>query len=766
VNANNLLSDKDVLISTNQDLDRAYDQRERHHDERKASALTEQQQRCHQVFKITNYEEQKNINPRRVEGTCQWALQCPKYIRWWGSKCNDLLWISADPGCGKSVLARSIIDDHLEALSPGVTICYFFFKDHNDQNRLDTALCSMVHQLFSQRPHLLPHAIPSWKQNGEGLRHEVDDLWRILTTAGLADLSHQTICIFDALDECREKDQRRLIEKLRFFYPQTSSSTKGTIFKFLVTSRPYDHIQEGFRSNTDNFSHVHIKGEEENNRIHEEIDLVVKIKVKELAELVPLSADLHQRVKEQLLRMEHRTYLWLELAIDDIHTTFKNSLRPVEEPIRLIPRSVSEAYEKILCRVPPGQWDTVKKIFSIIVAAQRPLTIREMAIALGIFTRPKSRTTILAGLDLISLDGKLRRLCGLFVFTNNSKIYLIHQTAREFLITRRTERPESMTWPGCVNFQDAHRALSEICVAYLFHMEMQKGSCQFPTSTESCTGIDTFLSYSATYWIKHMRNTSGFESHFLRLAGSLCCAQQKPMWLDIVEPPFQYYRYANEPLPFFWVARWGLKEVAYLLLEDSKIQITNDVLKKAAANNKPAVIELLLDRKGDEINVTDSVVQEAAANEESGVAIMELLIERGGKEIKITDEVMQKAARNGKSGLAIIKSLVAVLDRGGNEVTITGKVMESAAANLWSGLKIIQYLLDRKDIAVRITPRVLRAVLEHPRWKDIVRLLRPRRYLIRRIIREKTDNHTRARLSGNAKWNIKRNKAKLNRKVK
>jgi hypothetical protein len=677
--------------------------------------------------------------------------------------------VSADPGCGKSVLAKSIIDDYLESSYPSVRICYFFLKDNDAQNNLSNALCSVLHQLFSQ-PQLLQYAIPTWGENGETLQQEVDKLWRILITATLADISCKTICIFDALNECRETDQHRLIEKLQAFHGQLSSSTKKTCLKFLVTSRPYDLIQDRFRAITDSFPHIHIKGEQQNDQTHEEIDLVVRIRVRELAETVPLSPELHHRIEQQLLQMEHRTYLWLHLAIDDIRTTFKRSLRPTELSIAQIPipPSVNAAYEKILGRVPDNQWDTVKKILEIIVAARRPLTIGEMAMALGIATCSEPRTTKQAGLDPINLDEKLRQLCGLFVFTNNSKIYLIHQTAREFLIGSGVERPESMVWQGCVNNHDAHRALLGICVAYLILKENQNGPCQLPTGTESCTESDRFLRYSATYWIEHMRNTGSFESRFLRLAGSLCCLKQNPVWLRSVEQPFQYYPYANEPLPFFWVARWGLEDVAYLLLEDSKIQIPNDVLEKAAANNKPSVIKLLLDRKGDAVKVTDSVVQVAAANQESGVTIMKLLIEWRSKEINITNEVMQNAARNGKSGLEIIKHLVDFLDRGGHEVTITGKVLESAAANLSSGLDIIQYLIGRKDIAVRITPRVLRMVLKHPLWEDILRLLRPKGHLNRRIIREKFQNHTRACLSGsgNAKWKIKRNIPKLTRKVK
>lgn len=91
-----------------------------------------------------------------------------------------------------------------------------------------------------------------------------------------------------------------------------------------------------------------------------------------------------------------------------------------------------------------------------------------MAIALGIATCSKPRITKQARLDLSNLDEKLRQLCGLFVFTSKSKIYLIYQTAREFLISKGVERPESMVWQECVNDQDADRVLLEICVAYLY----------------------------------------------------------------------------------------------------------------------------------------------------------------------------------------------------------------------------------------------------------------------------------------------------------
>jgi hypothetical protein len=77
--------------------------------------------------------------------------------------------------------------------------------------------------------------------------------------------------------------------------------------------------------------------------------------------------------------MEHRMYLWLYLALDDIRTMFNTSLRPDEESIRLIPSSVNAAYEKILDGVISEQVPTVRAILQIIVGAWYPLTTQEMA---------------------------------------------------------------------------------------------------------------------------------------------------------------------------------------------------------------------------------------------------------------------------------------------------------------------------------------------------------------------------------------------------
>ncbi|KAF3391859.1 Ankyrin repeat domain-containing protein 50 [Talaromyces pinophilus] len=485
---------------------KAFDQRECHHREKMERALTENQRRCHQAFKTSTYEQYKDINPNRVKGTCEWVLKSSEYRRWWESSSNDLLWISADPGCGKSVLAKSLIDEVFHASTPTVSICYFFFKDNDEQNSLATALCAILHQLFGLQPHLLRYALPFWEKNREKIHQGVEDLWHIFMAAMSDPESVDTICVFDALDECRRSDQKQLIGKLQQYYTKHRLSPPRSSLKFLVTSRPYDEIEEDFQSIIELFPQIHLRGEEENDQIHDEISLVVKIRVSELGKQLKLKATTEARLEKVLLEMEHRTYLWLYLAIDDIRTMFKDSLRPDQESVPLIPKSVNEAYRKILDRVTPRQEATVKTILRIIVGARRPLTIMEMAMALGVATSKSARTVVEAKVDLEGLGEKIRRLCGLFVFINDSKIYLIHQTAREFLITN-IDGTTRHKWHFLLI--DIEKEMVEICARYLLMDDL--------TDREWQENVHGLLVYSAQHWPDHFREISSLKAELFEL---------------------------------------------------------------------------------------------------------------------------------------------------------------------------------------------------------------------------------------------------------
>ncbi|KAF2678195.1 hypothetical protein K458DRAFT_436094 [Lentithecium fluviatile CBS 122367] len=104
------------------------------------------------------YEGRKNLNHERVPGTCEWFTGHELFRHWNESEDARLLWVSADPGCGKSILAKYLVDRVLPG--PQRTVCYLFFKDgYPDQQSATIALCSLRRQLFLQKPELLTEQI-------------------------------------------------------------------------------------------------------------------------------------------------------------------------------------------------------------------------------------------------------------------------------------------------------------------------------------------------------------------------------------------------------------------------------------------------------------------------------------------------------------------------------------------------------------------------------------------------------------------------------
>lgn len=511
---------------------------------------------CHQSFKTSNYEHFKDNNPDRVPKTCRWVLQNAKYSQWWQAEKDDLLWISADPGCGKSVLARSLIEYELRSTATHTT-CYFFFKDNEEQDSLATALCALLHQLFSRQPWLLRYAMDSWDKNNRTLKFEVQELWRILLSAATSEDAHPITIIIDALDECQEKDRHILIGMLSEFYNASSSQrSRSSSLKILMTSRPYIEIEDEFRQNGTKLRLIRLRGEMENDKIHEEINLVVSLRVAAFAKKNKLRQSTKEKLEQKLLAMKHRTYLWLHLAIKDIENTFSTSLRPDSESIDslLLPSSVEEAYEKILRRIPEGEKEVATQIFSIIVSARRPLTTGEMAMALGILRRKDGQSFTEFKIAETRLREKIRDLCGLFVFISHSKVYLLHQTAKEFLLLQEKSKEVRSLWRYSLDLGKCETKMASICVEYLLLDELyhiskcRAGDKRTPSELNDEKMIRVLLPYSSEHWADHFRNASfELKDEVTSRARELCLVEsvQWQLWFPHFWSAFQPY--INQP---------------------------------------------------------------------------------------------------------------------------------------------------------------------------------------------------------------------------
>ncbi|KAK2812471.1 hypothetical protein FQN50_001472 [Emmonsiellopsis sp. PD_5] len=408
-----------------------------------------------------NYQDAKNRNRLRVEGTCGWFTGHPRFRDWLESECSALLWVSADPGCGKSVLARYLIDELLST-PESKTVCYFFFKDDfEDQKSLPGALCCILRQLFDQKPELLSRSVVDvFKKDGQHLLKSVDGLWRMFINTISQESVGEIICVVDALDECSGEGQRQLADSLCYLY---NGRAKRCRLKFLLTSRPYDSIQRSFQLLENILPTIHLHGENEDDvqQISAEINTVIRHEVVLLSQRRQLFQDEQELVLEGLSSVPNRTYLWVYLVLHALDEIVPISPRNIRMLVRELPRSVNEAYNQILCR--SRNREEARKALHMIVAATRPLSLEEMAMAVALIKGDQRAAPYEIEVEPESrFRNTIREICGLFVTIVDSKIYLLHQSAREFLIYNQDAEMlyPSLEWKGSLRPTDSNLILA------------------------------------------------------------------------------------------------------------------------------------------------------------------------------------------------------------------------------------------------------------------------------------------------------------------
>ncbi|KAI0971900.1 hypothetical protein F4678DRAFT_478893 [Xylaria arbuscula] len=155
-----------------------------------------------QLFRLTDssrdatYEWYKDCVKTRVDATCEWFLKYENFQRWLKQDSGVLL-VSVDPGCGKSVLAKYLIEF---ALPRSSIICYYFSKNQ-DQNTCRQALCAFLHQLLLLKPCLIEHAMKKFDIDGHGLVNSTSSLWAVLRDSIQDPRAGHTMIVLDALDE-------------------------------------------------------------------------------------------------------------------------------------------------------------------------------------------------------------------------------------------------------------------------------------------------------------------------------------------------------------------------------------------------------------------------------------------------------------------------------------------------------------------------------------------------------------------------------------
>ncbi|KAK6358719.1 hypothetical protein TWF730_008042 [Orbilia blumenaviensis] len=445
-----------------------------------------------------------------LKDSYKWILGNPDFRRWREEDEYNLLWISGDPGKGKTMLLCGIIDE-LESSSTSTFYLSYFFCQATDPriNSATAVLRGLIYLLIHQQPTLLSHLQKRYRQTGEGL-FEPTNLWyklpgiltdilRDLVTAGGG---NNTIhLVIDALDEC-VSDLKQLLD---FISKNMSVSPR---IKWIVSSRNRYSVENQLTFPTKIGSRLSL--EVNANLVSQAVGIFIKDRI---LRLWPNEhEDFRKRVQNKLTEKAGGTFLWVALALKDlqerkiIHRRIDLILRKVEE----MPGSLSGLYGQMLAQLDGLDSEDSKLcriILSTVSLAYRPLQLAELQSLTELENESKT------GLDILN---NLVKECGSFLTIRNSTIYFIHQSAIDFLIgdgssiifgsTSRKEVHYSI-------FLHSISTMSNILRRNIYNL--QRPMCKIGDFRPPDSDPLETIQYSCTHWVDHFHEGITIDDLFL-----------------------------------------------------------------------------------------------------------------------------------------------------------------------------------------------------------------------------------------------------------
>ncbi|KAG6361575.1 hypothetical protein INS49_009802 [Diaporthe citri] len=421
----------------------------------------------------SNYEAHKDRYPPAVPGTCQWLIRHEKYRNWRQKQGSDLLWLSADAGCGKSVLTSYLID-HLKSSENKIQVpeivCYFFFKeDNSEQNDATHAISAILHQLYTAQPWLLRHVTNQFLDQGKDILRSFNSLWKLLDISTTEPSSRDVILVFDGLDECEPSTRHQLLQSLTRFYSarEGSSLTDPPFVKTIIASRPGNDIKHAF----DVLPTIRLRGEDEPEAISQDVELVIEHHI-ENATRRGIPREVLADVRAGLIKGADRTFLWTTLVIGLLETKKGASMR---ELISILDArgDIFQIYERMLDH--SSDASQAWKLLQIVVGAIRPMTLSELSVAMAVSTNQTTFEDL--KLDVVhNFEERAKELCGHFVRIWHKSIVLKH----------------------------AHHEVLDICLHYLSLLNVKSSRrLSIAENLFSDQFAGRFLEYAGRYWTVH-----------------------------------------------------------------------------------------------------------------------------------------------------------------------------------------------------------------------------------------------------------------------
>lgn len=459
----------------------------------------------------------------RLDGTCDWIKSNDVFQRWMNPGCltmpDRLLIISGTHGCGKSVLASSIV----VGLDTGQHRTLFFSFSISDQGRqtsenlIRTILWQLLQNESSKESLEL---VQQLRGNGQPM---IPALWETLGRIA-SSLPKPVYCIIDGIDECLDFNHTT-------FSKIKEISGMCANLRVLLLGRPHVLQQDSVGSD---FGRIDITS----TLLNQDIEAFVEneIATSDILSLQDFRVDVSRILKEKSDGM----FLWVRLMVGDLRKSA--SKFEFNERLQNLPRGLEKAYQLVLLRLTQKldrfELRLAQYILASTIVSCRRLTFNELRYALALHC--KSAEAVERPLEdflLLQPSHIVANMLGGLVYLNDDSLRLIHSSVRDFLI-RPTDQWICESDQTLLSFRvdtvEAHRSFAWICLDYL---GLEKGDRQYLESDISHSLRDLrdsypLLGYATIYTFSHLNQSGPLCSKTVAKIEGVLGSTQGIFWVE------------------------------------------------------------------------------------------------------------------------------------------------------------------------------------------------------------------------------------------